>query len=152
MDDRPAILGGTPALEQEAGIVRPSFADFTSPELLGRIGDVLASNQVTNGVNVRQLEEAMAAYLNVVPIAVAAANRRLLAVWCSASSALGMPLELRGKPAMAVHLKVVPTAVVEAHCRPPAVWCSADSSHFETAFRWRRPVVAAPCPPTYPDG
>ncbi len=78
---------------------------------------------------------AMASHLHVVPIAVAAANRRLLAVWCSASSALGMPLELRGKPAMAVHLKVVPTAVVAAHFRPPAVWCSADLSHFEVAFR-----------------
>lgn len=52
-------------MEGEAGIVRPSIADYTSPELLARIGEVLVSNQVTNGVTVRRLEENMAAYLEV---------------------------------------------------------------------------------------
>ena len=65
MDSLPAIIGGTLLLDQEAGIVRPSIADYTSPELLERIRDVLLSNQVTNGENVRRLEEAMAAYLDV---------------------------------------------------------------------------------------
>ena len=66
MDIRPAILGGIPYFSgEEVDIVRPSIADYTSPELLNRIQDVLASNQVTNGVNVHSLEDAMAAYLNV---------------------------------------------------------------------------------------
>lgn len=65
MDNRPAILGGAPFLEEEAGIVRPSIADYTTPELMERIKNVLLSNQVTNGVNVRQLEEQMSAYLGV---------------------------------------------------------------------------------------
>ncbi|MCH8282584.1 MAG: DegT/DnrJ/EryC1/StrS family aminotransferase [Chloroflexi bacterium] len=66
MDNRPAVIGGTPILSgEEAGIVRPSIADYTSPELMARIQEVLVSNQVTNGVNVRGLEENMGAYLNV---------------------------------------------------------------------------------------
>jgi dTDP-4-amino-4,6-dideoxygalactose transaminase len=65
MKNRPAILGGAPLLEEEAGIVRPSIADYTSTELMERIRQVLLSNQVTNGVNVRRLEEQMAAYLGV---------------------------------------------------------------------------------------
>lgn len=65
MDNRPAILGGAPLLEEEAGIVKPSIADYTTPELMEQIKRVLLSNQVTNGVNVRRLEEQMAAYLGV---------------------------------------------------------------------------------------
>lgn len=69
MDIRPAILGGAPLLEEEAGIVRPSIANYTSPELMQRIQEVLLSNQVTNGVNVRRLEEQMASYLGVDHVA-----------------------------------------------------------------------------------
>lgn len=69
MNSRPAIIGGTPLLEQEAGIVRPSIADYASPQLLKKIQEVLLSNQVTNGVNVRRLEESMAAYLGVEHVA-----------------------------------------------------------------------------------
>jgi dTDP-4-amino-4,6-dideoxygalactose transaminase len=69
MDNRPAILGGAPLLEEEAGIVRPSIASYTTPELMDRIQKVLLSNQVTNGVNVRRLEEQMAAYLGVEHVA-----------------------------------------------------------------------------------
>lgn len=69
MDNRPAILGGAPLLEEEAGIVRPSIADYTTSELMDRIQQVLLSNQVTNGVNVRRLEEMMAAYLGVDHVA-----------------------------------------------------------------------------------
>lgn len=69
MDNRPAILGGAPLLEEEAGIVRPSIASYTTPELMDRIQQVLLSNQVTNGVNVRRLEEQMAAYLGVGHVA-----------------------------------------------------------------------------------
>ncbi len=65
MRDQPAILGGKPLLDQEACIVRPSIADYTSSELMARIGEVLLSNQVTNGLNVRRLEEEMADYLQV---------------------------------------------------------------------------------------
>ncbi|HEU0021431.1 MAG TPA: DegT/DnrJ/EryC1/StrS family aminotransferase, partial [Dehalococcoidia bacterium] len=65
MDNRPAILGGAPLLEEVAAIVRPSIADYTTPELMEQIKQVLLSNQVTNGVNVRRLEEQMAAYLGV---------------------------------------------------------------------------------------
>lgn len=65
MDNRPAILGGAPLLEEEAGIVRPSIASYTTPALMEQIQNVLLSNQVTNGVNVRRLEEQMAAYLGV---------------------------------------------------------------------------------------
>lgn len=65
MKNRPVIIGGKPLLEREAGIVRPSIADYTSPELMARIQQVLLSNQVTNGVNVRGLEEEMADYLQV---------------------------------------------------------------------------------------
>ena len=65
MNNRPAILGGTPLLEQEAGIVRPSIADYADSDLLAQIRDVLLSNQVTNGVEVRSLEERMAEYLEV---------------------------------------------------------------------------------------
>ena len=64
MNSRPAIIGGAPIMgDQEVGIVRPSIADYTTPELMSRIQDVLLSNQVTNGVNVRRLEEEMAEYL-----------------------------------------------------------------------------------------
>jgi dTDP-4-amino-4,6-dideoxygalactose transaminase len=69
MDNRPAILGGAPLLEEEAGIVRPSIADFTTSELIDRIQQVLLSNQVTNGINVRRLEEMMATYLGVDHVA-----------------------------------------------------------------------------------
>ena len=69
MSNRPAIIGGSPMLENEASIVRPSIADYTSPDLLARIQEVLLSNQVTNGVNVRRLEEVMAAYLGVEQVA-----------------------------------------------------------------------------------
>ena len=65
MDNRPAILGGAPLLREEAAIVRPSIADHTTPELMSHIQEVLLSNQVTNGINVRRLEEQMAAYLGV---------------------------------------------------------------------------------------
>ena len=69
MDYRPAILGGAPLLEQEAAIVQPSIAEYTTTELMAQIQEVLLSNQVTNGANVRLLEEAMAAYLNVEHVA-----------------------------------------------------------------------------------
>jgi dTDP-4-amino-4,6-dideoxygalactose transaminase len=52
-------------LEQDAGIVHPSFADYTTPELMRRIEEVLLSNQVTTGINVRRLEQQMAEYLDV---------------------------------------------------------------------------------------
>ena len=70
MNSRPAIIGGAPIMgDQEVGIVRPSIADYTTPELMSRIQDVLLSNQVTNGVNVRRLEEEMAEYLGVDHVA-----------------------------------------------------------------------------------
>ena len=70
MNSRPAIIGGAPIMgDQEVGIVRPSIADYTTPELMSRIQDVLLSNQVTNGVNVRRLEEEMAEYLGVEHVA-----------------------------------------------------------------------------------
>jgi dTDP-4-amino-4,6-dideoxygalactose transaminase len=65
MNNRPAILGGAPLLEEEAGIVRPSIAAYTTPELMEQIKNVLLSNLVTNGANVRLLEEQMSAYLGV---------------------------------------------------------------------------------------
>ena len=70
MNSRPAITGGVPIMgDQEAGIVRPSIAAYTTPELMSRIQEVLLSNQVTNGVNVKRLEEEMAEYLGVGHVA-----------------------------------------------------------------------------------
>ena len=70
MNSRPAITGGTPIMgDQEAGIVRPSIASYTTPELLAKIEEVLRSNQVTNGINVRRLEEEMAEFLGVDHVA-----------------------------------------------------------------------------------
>jgi dTDP-4-amino-4,6-dideoxygalactose transaminase len=69
MDNRPALLGGNPLLAEQAGIVRPSIADYTTPELLDRIKCILESNMVTNGPTVRELETAMAAYLGVEHVA-----------------------------------------------------------------------------------
>ena len=63
MDDKPAILGGTPLLDAEAPIARPSIADYVTPELLDRISAILTSNLVTNGPTVQELEQTMSAYL-----------------------------------------------------------------------------------------
>jgi len=65
MNKRPVVLGGSALLSREANIVRPSIADYATEPLLQRIKSILDSNMVTNGPTVRQLEEAMAAYLEV---------------------------------------------------------------------------------------
>lgn len=65
MNNKPAILGGTPMLADEAGIVRPSISDYTTPELMDRIKGILESNMVTNSVTVKELEDTMAEYLGV---------------------------------------------------------------------------------------
>ena len=65
MSNQPAILGGRPVLQTEAGIVRPSIAQYTTPELMQRIQSILESNMVTNGVTVQELENKMAGYLGV---------------------------------------------------------------------------------------
>ena len=65
MNNKPAILGGTPLLNEEAAIARPSIADYTTPELLEQLKGILDSNMVTNGPTVRELEKAAAEYLDV---------------------------------------------------------------------------------------
>lgn len=65
MSNIPAILGGAPILNEEAGIVKPSISDYTTPELMERIEGILKSNMVTNGPTVREIETAMAEYLGV---------------------------------------------------------------------------------------
>ena len=65
MSNIPAILGGAPILNEEAGIVKPSISDYTTPELMERIEGILKSNMVTNGPTVREIEAAMAEYLGV---------------------------------------------------------------------------------------
>ena len=50
-------------------MVQEEIADYASPELMDQIQGILASNQVTNGINVKCLEEEMAEYLGVDHVA-----------------------------------------------------------------------------------
>jgi dTDP-4-amino-4,6-dideoxygalactose transaminase len=124
MDYRPAIIGGAPLLEQEAGIVRPSIADFTTPELMQSIQEVLESNQVTNGVNVRRLEEEMAAYLGV---------DQVVAV---SSCTLGLTLALQaagivGKEVITSSFTIAATANAAYWNRCPITFADIDSESFD---------------------
>ena len=69
MNDRPALLGGTPKLENDAGIVQPSIGRYTDDALMDRLRSILDSNMVTNGPTVRELERDMASYLEVDDVA-----------------------------------------------------------------------------------
>ncbi len=124
MDYRPAIIGGNPLLEREAGIVRPSIADLTTSGLMQRIQEVLMSNQVTNGVNVRQLEEEMAAYLGV---------DQVVAV---SSCTLGLTLALQaagiaGKEVITSSFTIAATANAAYWNRCPITFADIDSESFD---------------------
>lgn len=56
--DLPALLGGTPLLEERLPLVRPTIEDV--PGLAAQLADVLASGMLTNGPQVRRLEETVA--------------------------------------------------------------------------------------------
>jgi dTDP-4-amino-4,6-dideoxygalactose transaminase len=124
MDYRPAIIGGAPLLEQEAGIVRPSIADFTTPELMQSIQEVLESNQVTNGVNVRRLEEEMAAYLGVDQVV------------AMSSCTLGLTLALQaagiaGKEVITSSFTIAATANAAYWNRCPITFADIDTDSFD---------------------
>jgi dTDP-4-amino-4,6-dideoxygalactose transaminase len=103
MSNRPAILGGSPLMDREAGIVRPSIAEYTTPELMNRIESILKSNLVTNGPTVQELEKAMAAYLGVEHVAAVSS--------CTQGQALGIAAAgLKGKKMIVPSFTIAATA------------------------------------------
>lgn len=70
-DKRPALLGGRPAFPDGLPLVRPSIPDV--PALSRHLEAILESGQLTNGRTVRDLEAAVAGYLDV-PHVVAVSN------------------------------------------------------------------------------
>ena len=94
MNGKPAVLGGTPVRGTEAGIVRPSIAQYTTPQLLSRIKGILESNMVTNGPTVRELEMAMAAYLGVEHVVAVSSCTQGLALAIQAAGLQGKKVAL----------------------------------------------------------
>jgi dTDP-4-amino-4,6-dideoxygalactose transaminase len=63
MSDPPAILGGSPAFPEGLAFLRPTVPNEEA--ILGRMRNILSSGILTNGPNVRELEERAADYLGV---------------------------------------------------------------------------------------
>jgi len=91
----PAALGGTPAFPDGLPLTRVHVPDREA--LLGRLGDILDSGQLTNGRTVAELEEAAAELLEV-PHVVAVSNctAGLMLVLQAAGVGGGRPVVMPG--------------------------------------------------------
>ena len=63
MNDRPAVLGGTPVFEQKVNIVRPVLPQL--PEMASDMEAILQSGMVTKGRYLRAFEDAVREHLGV---------------------------------------------------------------------------------------
>ncbi|MGH8883791.1 MAG: DegT/DnrJ/EryC1/StrS family aminotransferase [Egibacteraceae bacterium] len=104
MTDRPAILGGAPAFPDGLPLVRPTLTGV--PEIARRLERVLESGILTNGPNVRRLEETAAEYMNVrhvVAVASCTSGLMLALVACGIRGKVVVPSFTFSATAHAVH-------------------------------------------------
>ena len=90
MDDRPAVLGGSPAFADLVPVVQPTLPPW-EPELAAEVGRLMQTGMLTKGQHLAELETRVAAHLGVGhAVGVASATTGLLLV----AQALGLSGEV----------------------------------------------------------
>ena len=78
----PALLGGTPAFDQQLPMVRPVLPSFQT--MAGDVENILTTGMVTKGRFMREFEQAFAAHLGVrhaVAVSSCTSRAKLVAPW-----------------------------------------------------------------------